>query len=182
MIITGVIRVAVIVSAWMVGHSHRAMQVVRMERLATNALVSVSVRTMHTVIQWTDHVSARMDTMAQCETQFNTECMHTSIFASDSCDQTCPYGTYGFYCSGSCGCQNNGACSLVDGSCSCLDGWRGTFCELMCDSGFYGDRCRRECLCLNGAACDHVDGSCTCTDGWLGENCSEPCSVSLIVT
>ena len=180
MITVGVISPAVSVSALTVGHSRRAMQVAGKEHMATSATVDVSVRTVHTVTQWTDHASALMATMEHCETQFNMQCMHDSIFAYDSCDQLCPYGTYGSYCRGSCGCQNDGVCSYVDGSCSCLHGWHGASCELKCDSGFYGDRCRQQCLCLNGATCDHVHGSCTCTEGWLGDNCTEKCSVSLI--
>ena len=185
MIIAGVISLAVSVSAWMVGYSHLARHLARREPLATNASISVVVRTVHTVTQWTDHASALVDTMAQCETQSILSAMYSPYYTCTffySCDQLCPDGTYGFYCSGLCGCQNNGVCSHMDGSCTCLDGWRGAFCELACDSGFYGDRCRQECFCLNGAACDHVSGTCTCTDGWLGDNCSEPCVVSLIVT
>ena len=92
------------------------------------------------------------------------------------CENKCPYGTYGFYCSRTCQCQNSAICSHIDGSCACAAGWQGRQCELPCSSGFYGN-CRQQCVCLNGASCNRMNGVCTCTDGWLGENCSQPCSV-----
>ena len=60
----------------MVGYSRLAMQVARREGLALNVSVTVSVRTVLTVTQWADHVSALMDTMAQSETQFYAQCKH----------------------------------------------------------------------------------------------------------
>ena len=154
-------------------HSEKAVK--------TNA----SVRTMHTVIPWMAHVPVQMVITERCKTQshqlISCQVLYTFfVFICVMvyrCDEMCPIGTYGFYCSQGCQCRNAALCSNVDGLCTCQPGWYGQQCELQCDSGYYGEQCRQECLCLNGASCHHVDGSCNCTDGWLGDNCSQSCWV-----
>ena len=84
-IILGVISLAVSVSATMVGYSRLAKHRARREPLATNALISVSARTVPTVNLWTDHASALVDTMAQCETQSILSAMYSPNYTCTFC-------------------------------------------------------------------------------------------------
>ncbi|KAH0620098.1 hypothetical protein JD844_014694 [Phrynosoma platyrhinos] len=97
------------------------------------------------------------------------------LFQGEDCSITCAAGTYGINCSMICNCRNDGACSPMDGSCFCREGWQGVDCSIPCPSGTWGLSCNQTCYCANGAACDPVDGVCLCSPGWQGDFCDEPC-------
>jgi len=48
-----------------------------------------------------------------------------SGYYGTDCHMTCPHGTYGLNCAGSCACVNGGACDPVTGDCTCKAGYQG---------------------------------------------------------
>ncbi|XP_049661067.1 platelet endothelial aggregation receptor 1 isoform X6 [Accipiter gentilis] len=93
----------------------------------------------------------------------------------EHCSSLCPPDTFGTNCSGRCSCQHALACSPLDGSCLCKEGWHGPDCSMPCPAGTWGPRCNRSCECGHGAACDPQSGTCSCPPGWHGPRCLQPC-------
>lgn len=79
-------------------------------------------------------------------------------YHGNSCNSTCPEGTYGEDCSLICKCNNGAKCSPETGKCLCPAGWRGQQCDLPCENSYFGENCKNECQCENDAACSPVDG------------------------
>ncbi|KAH3892707.1 hypothetical protein DPMN_016832, partial [Dreissena polymorpha] len=86
----------------------------------------------------------------------------------------CVPGTYGTYCTETCGnCKNASTCNPTTGQC-----------PSGCDVGYTGSTCKdnvNECAqnpCKNGATCNNLQNgySCKCTQGWQGLNCDQGCS------
>ncbi|NXA01094.1 PEAR1 protein, partial [Nesospiza acunhae] len=93
----------------------------------------------------------------------------------EHCSSLCPPNTFGVNCSGLCSCQHSLACSPLDGSCFCKEGWHGPDCSLPCPAGTWGPGCSRSCDCAHGATCDPQSGTCHCPPGWQGPQCLQPC-------
>uniref|UniRef100_A0A8B9TZ76 Platelet endothelial aggregation receptor 1 n=1 Tax=Anas zonorhyncha TaxID=75864 RepID=A0A8B9TZ76_9AVES len=91
------------------------------------------------------------------------------------CSSLCPPDTFGVNCSGHCSCQHAVACSPIDGSCSCKEGWHGPNCSAPCPPGTWGPGCNRSCDCAHGATCSAQSGTCSCSPGWHGPRCHQPC-------
>uniref|UniRef100_A0A8C0HRM3 Platelet endothelial aggregation receptor 1 n=1 Tax=Buteo japonicus TaxID=224669 RepID=A0A8C0HRM3_9AVES len=89
----------------------------------------------------------------------------------EHCSSLCPPDTFGMNCSGRCSCQHALACSPLDGSCLCKEGWHGPDCSMPCPAGTWGPSCNRSCECAHGAACDPQSGTCSCPPGWQGPRC-----------
>ncbi|XP_011364797.1 platelet endothelial aggregation receptor 1 [Pteropus vampyrus] len=87
----------------------------------------------------------------------------------------CPPDTYGVNCSARCACENAIACSPIDGSCVCKEGWQRGNCSVPCPPGTWGFGCNASCQCAHEAACSPQTGACTCTPGWYGAHCRLPC-------
>lgn len=81
-------------------------------------------------------------------------------WSGEKCDQACHAGFYGVNCSGTCRCQNGGACDHKYGSCTCLPGWTGQFCEQDCPPGSFGQDCKQVCNCTQSCVCHKETGQC----------------------
>uniref|UniRef100_A0A8C3QME9 Multiple epidermal growth factor-like domains protein 6 n=1 Tax=Cyanoderma ruficeps TaxID=181631 RepID=A0A8C3QME9_9PASS len=109
---------------------------------------------------------------------------------SKPCPASCPPGTFGRGCAGSCQCRNGGSCDPGTGQCRCPPGVLGRLCEdgtapplrtaerrvrKGCPKGFFGKNCNKPCNCANKGHCHRLYGACLCDPGLYGRFCHLTC-------
>ncbi|KAH3843798.1 hypothetical protein DPMN_117329 [Dreissena polymorpha] len=96
---------------------------------------------------------------------------------------SCVQGTYGTYCSETCGnCRNASICNPTTGQCpsGCDVGYTGSMCKDLCPFGTYGNNCASLCgKCQYNATCFQFTGMCpnngACEPGYQTGNCTTLC-------